>query len=379
MNYIEREKNRSYFDDILSFFGLSEKPTEKDPFCNPTENLEYRESYSHIIPAFFFRTTKCHKKPSKAERKKLRYYYNSTGVILLAKLVIEIAACLMFYVLLLLGSVSFTPSVNLFYSALSDDTVRYAFRTIAVIISTIAVFFAGCRFTDLSPTRLVKSCRAISTGDIVICFMTGIFFAGLSNLMSFSVPSACGGYMPSAMHLEKNWMTAAITALFSCVVVPVTDGLIFRGVVLKNLSRASQRFGIIMSALLCALATCSLPAVIPAFFMSVLLGSMTVKHNSMIPSILIHMTVNFSCMIISVYSTFAWGSGDTIIKVWTMITLVVGGIFAAVRIAKDPLPKNKPEQHRRTLPVALSSVFIVLLFPVYVFTSLVGILYFMYL
>ena len=374
MSYMQREQ-----EDLFSFFELGEIPTEKDPFCNSTENTAYRESYSDVIPAFFFRDTKCSKKPTKAERKKLRYYYNSTGVILLAKLIIEISACLMFYVLLILSAVSFTPSVNLFYSALSDDTVRYAFRTIAAVISTASVFFAGCRFTGLSPAKVVKSCPVISTGDVIICFMTGMFFAGLSNLMSFSVPSACGGYMPSAMHLEKNWMTAAITALFVCVIVPVTDGLVFRGLVLKNLSRASQRFGIIMSAVLCALATCSLPAMIPAFLTSVLLGSMTVKHNSAVPSVLIHMAVNTSSMIISVYSTFAWGSGETIIKVWTMITLVIGGVFTAVRIAKDPLPKNKPEQRRRSLPVALSSVFVVLLFPVYVFTSLVGLLYFMYL
>ena len=90
MSYMQREQ-----EDLFSFFELGEIPTEKDPFCNSTENTAYRESYSDVIPAFFFRDTKCSKKPTKAERKKLRYYYNSTGVILLAKLIIEISVLIM--------------------------------------------------------------------------------------------------------------------------------------------------------------------------------------------------------------------------------------------------------------------------------------------
>ena len=112
--------------------------------------------------------------------------------------------------------------------------------------------------------------------------------------------------------------------------------------------------------------------------MSLLLCSITVKYNSVIPSVLIHMAVNTSSMIISVYSIFAWDQSELLMRVWTIITLVLGGVFTFIRLIREPLPKNKPEQRRRALPVLLTSAFVILLFPLYALTSLAKLLYFMY-
>jgi len=373
MNYSETNS-----EELFDRFEENEMPDEKDPFCNQTENRSFRESYSHVIPAFFFRTEKCRKKPSQYERKRLRYFYNITGTLLMAKLFIEAASLLVFYILMFLFAFALSPNLNFYYSALSDETIKYAFRIIAVIVSSGSVFFAGCRFSELKPARLLKGKGTIKTGDVVLSFMTGMFVAALANIITFSFPFSPTAYMPSAMYIEKDWTLVAAAALCNCIVIPAADGLIFRGLALKNLSRASQRFGIITSSLLCALATCSLPAMLPAFLMSLLLCSITVKYNSVIPSVLIHMAVNTSSMIISVYSIFAWDQSELLMRVWTIITLVLGGVFTFIRLIREPLPKNKPEQRRRALPVLLTSAFVILLFPLYALTSLAKLLYFMY-
>ena len=51
-------------------------PTEKNPFCNYSENSSYKESYSDVIPTFFFRNNQLSLKPSRYESAKLRYFYN---------------------------------------------------------------------------------------------------------------------------------------------------------------------------------------------------------------------------------------------------------------------------------------------------------------
>ncbi|WP_044975029.1 CPBP family intramembrane glutamic endopeptidase [Ruminococcus sp. HUN007] len=364
--------------DLFERFETGEVPDEKDPFCNQTENRDFSESYSHVIPSFFFRNEKCRKKPSSYEKRKLRYFYNITGILLISKLFIEIASLLLFSIIMALLAYFLSPGLNFFYSALSDETIKYAFRIIVVIISSGSVFLAGCRFSELKPAHLLKGCRTVRTSDIILCFMTGMFVAALSNIITLSYPFQSGTYMPSALYIDRDPILVAAAALCNCVVVPLADGLIFRGIALKNLSRASQRFGIITSSMLCAFATCSLPAMLPAFLMSLLLCSTTVKYNSVIPSVLIHMAVNISSMLISVYSVFAWDQGELLVRVWTIITLVLGGIFTFIRMIKEPLPKNKPEQRRRSLPILLTSVFVILLFPLYALTSLAKLLYFMY-
>ncbi len=365
-------------DDIFSDYDAEEIPSEHNPFCNSTENSQYAESYSKVLPAFFFRTERCGRKPYSYEKKQLRHYYNMTGIILAAKLFIEIAACFFFYILMFLCAYSVSPSMSMYYSALSDTTVKYAFRIIAITLSTASVFFAGCRFSSFPPQKLMKKCGPVKTADVIISFMTGMFIAALQNIITLSNPHLNGEFGFAGVPLSRDIRMITVVVLYTCIVVPVSEGLIFRGIALKNFSRASQRFGILASSFFCALSTCSFTAMFPAFLMSVLLSKMTVKYNTVIPSILIHITVNLSGMIISVYGALAWNSDLLIMKIWTVITLVLGGLSAFAMLFRHPLPKIKPEQRRRTLPVLMTSVFPVLLIPLYILTSVLKVLYFMY-
>lgn len=365
-------------DELFTGYESERLPSETDPFCNDTENSLYSESYSRILPAFFFRTAKCGKKPSRYEKKNLRYYYNTSGIILASKLFIEAASCAVFYIFMFLCSTAFTSSQSLYYSALSDETIKYSFRILAAIISTASVFFAGCRFSSLSPGSLMKKCDKIKTTDIVICFMTGLFISGLSNVIIFSEPHLTSEFGYSIINPGKDILQITAGALYTCIVVPVTEGLIFRGIALKNFSRASQRFGILTASFFCALSTCSFPSMIPSFLMSIVLCGLTVRYSSVIPSILLHIAVNFCGMTISVYNSLVWGNDITLIKTWTIITLAAGGIFVIISIIKLPLPSIKSEQRRRGIPLLISSPFAVLLIPLYICSALAEILYFMY-
>ena len=344
--------------ELFADYECMEIPSEYNPFCNSSENISFNENYSHILPAFFFRNKKCRKKPSYYEKKNLRYFYNTTGVILTAKLMVEISACLIFYIIMFLCSYSLTSSLNVYYSVLSDSTVRYAFKTIVVIIATLSVFLAGCRFSVIPPSGLLKKCESLKTTDIVLFFMAGLFAYSLQNtaVLFDMQDNPVNPY-------EKDITQIVMVTICNCLVIPVSDGLIFRGIVLKNLSRASQGFGIIASSFLCAISSCSFSSMIPAFVLSVILSKLTVKSNTIIPSVLIHITVNISNAVIFIYSTLMWDSDLIITKIWTIITLVTGGIFAFILAVKHPLPKINALQRRRTLPLFFTSVFIILMIP----------------
>lgn len=365
-------------DELFSGYENAEIPSEKDPFCNPTENSSFSESYSHILPAFFFRNEMCRKKPSKLEKSNLRYFYNTTGAILAAKLFIEAALCLIFYILMFLVSYLMSSSLSMYYSVLSDATVRYAFRSVTLIASTASVFFAGCRFTALSPAGLLKKSSGIKTFDTIEFLMAGLFASALSNAVRLISPGLTGESDYSGFITDSSIMQTAIAVIYTCIVVPVTEGLVFRGLVLKNFSRASQGFGIIITSMFCALATCSFHAMLPAFITSLILCRLTVKCSSVVPGIVIHMVINLSNAVISVYGTMAFESDVFVTKIWTVIILVLGGIFAFITAVRHPLPKIRPHQRRRTIPVFLSSVLPVLLIPAYILTSVAKLFIFLY-
>lgn len=360
------------------FSCYDEIPTEYDPFCNSTESQMYRENYSHVIPTFFFRTAPSSRKPSLYEKKKLKYFYNTTGILLSAKLIIEAASCILFYIIMFLCSFLQTHSLSLYYSALSDATVRYSFMTISVILSVSSVFLSGCRCSYISPERLLKKNKAVKTSDVILFFMTGIFIMSLQNISDISVSHFLGKNVGGG-NFSDDTRQMIIIALYTCIVVPVSSGLIFRGIALKNLSRAGQRFGILASSFLCALSSGKLTELIPCFLMSVMLSKLTVKYDTVTPSIFIHMTINICCTIIAVYGSVMSDTGVLIKQVWTATAFIFGGIFAVAYMIKEPLPKSTPAQRKRTVPLFAGSIFIILLIALYILAGTVEIFRFMYL
>ena len=370
--------NSNFTSDTL-FKIYDDTPTETDPFCNYTEYDNFNESYSEVIPTFFFRDKKCSIKPSSYEKKKLRYFYNITGLLLSAKFIIEISIFLLFSIITFLISFSFTSSLSLYSASFSDYTIQYSFKTISLIISTLSVFFAGCRYSSLKPADLIKSKVKLKTEDVIFFFMAALFVISIQNICNMSFSYLTGDYNSYGLHLKKDILHIVSAAIYTCIVIPVSDGLIFRGIMLKNLSRVSQHFGIIMTSILCALSTVRFQNIIPAFLLSLLMAKLTVKCNSVTPSIIINIITNISSMIISVYGIYAWNSDTTITKLWTAITFITGGFFAAVSILKYPLPKSNKLQKKRTLPLFLTSVFILLIFILYITAASANLLKSLYL
>jgi membrane protease YdiL (CAAX protease family) len=363
----------------MIFSDYNEIPSEHNPFCNDTENTEFNESYSHIVPSFFFRNQACQKKPSRFEKKKLRYFYNITGIILSSKLIIEVSFCLLFFLILFLCSMTFTKSASLYYSVLSDTTVKYAFRAMAALLSTFSVFFAGLRFSHLSLAGIAGKAKGIKTLDTVIYFITGLFITALHNGITIIFDGINSSNALCSIKLENDITQIVMVCLYTCIVVPVTEGLIFRGFTLKNLSRASQWFGIGACSFLCALSTCDPVSMLPAFFMSMLLSFITIKHNSIIPSVLIHFTINLCNMLIVIYNSLVWGSDILITRVWTIVTIFLGMIAAIILMIKSHAPRIRSVQWRRTFPLFTTSAFIIILIAAYIGASLIRFLTFMYL
>jgi len=105
-------------------------------------------------------------------------------------------------------------------------------------------------------------------------------------------------------HLFTGWFSinaavVTLTAVYACIGAPVTEELMYRGFVMKNLSRVGQRFGIIMSSLLFGLMHANVGQFIFAFIMGIFFAHIDVKHNSIIPSIIVHSFANTYSTVVS--------------------------------------------------------------------------------
>ncbi len=342
-----------------------EIPTERNPFCNDTETSSYNEEYSHIIPGFYFRNTQCSLRPLKYEKSRLRYFYNITGIILISKILLFAAVFILLTMFALFCSYSDTLSSHSFYYLLVNKSVRYGVAVISSIISTIIVCTAGCRFSEFSFSDLFRSNHNSRTQEIIYFFMTGIFISSLYSVISSVSYELSGIDLSHTVKYTSDIKQILIIFIYTCIIVPVSDGLIYRGIALKNLSRASQRFGIYMSSILCALSCGNIINLIPCLLLSVLFSKMTIKYNTVLPSIIIHIVLNTCNTVINIYKDIFWNSDIFISRLWTIITLASSALFVAYCLIKEPSPKNTAQQKKRTLPIFLGSPSFIILIAIY--------------
>jgi len=374
--YDEPIAENIFSDEMLS--DSDRIPSEKDPFCNETEEISYNEDYSHIVPGFFFRNQKCDLKPDRSEKSKLRYFYNLTGVLMISGIFIFTAVFVLVILLALLFSYAFNMSSHSFRYILKDDIVLFSSAAIAAAVSVPAVCRAGCRFSEISFSGLFRNKRAPETKDIICGIMTGLFLISLGNTVSMILEYFTGCTFVHSVTYRADIRQILIVFIFRCLIIPFSQGIFFRGIALKNMSRASQKFGMYYVSMLCALISFSAVEMIPVFFISLMLSRITIKYDTVIYGIIIHTVINSCDLLINMYGDVFMDSDVFVTKIWTIITLTAGAVFAAYFVIKERSPRMKPEQFRRTVPVALTSFFLYIAVLLCAFITAAGTVSFIY-
>ena len=159
----------------------------------------------------------------------------------------------------------------------------------------------------------------------------------------------------------------AVMVMYTCIVAPVTEELLMRGFVLKNLCRVSQRHGIFLSALLFGILHENIPQFLFAFPLGILLAYITIRHNSVVPAIAVHVAVNTMqtvLLILEQYLPQQYASKVYII--YTLAVLLLGSIVFVVTIMTERLPAVTPHQSMRGWRIYIMSPLLWLLVAVHI-------------
>ena len=132
--------------------------------------------------------------------------------------------------------------------------------------------------------------------------------------------------------------------------------MLFRGMLLKVFSRANQRFGIFATAIFFGIAHGNLPQFILAFTLGIFLAHITLKHNSIVPAIVVHIFVNTFSTVFGLVSDI--NNTISFISLVILFTLTLVGFIMLIVFRSDGnrLPAPTPQQHRRGRFVAISSM-----------------------
>jgi len=110
------------------------------------------------------------------------------------------------------------------------------------------------------------------------------------------------------------------------VATPLLEQWAYQGVFLKFLSRYDRRFGLLMVAFFYAFAHGSIAEFVPAFFLSLILGYVTLHYRSIYPAIIMHISLNLYFILMALLP-----ANLGIISIILVFALFIGAIYILVK------------------------------------------------
>lgn len=352
-----------------------------DPFDNPTENRAYNYNYSDIAPQTEAENCELTYKPLYDEKRRIKHFYNIAGggiaVHFILSFVIANALNLVIAVIIMgIKNISFSE-----YMAgkgydiseyMTTTSINPAINILTFLISNLLVFFIGIKISGIKFNSLFKTenLTVIKVFQYVVIGLFLQFIAGFAvSLLSNLMPGTDLIGKSDTVITVTSQRTILLSVFYSCIVAPITEELFFRGFVMKNFSRVSQRFGILMSALFFGLSHGNISQFALAFMLGIFMGYIDIKHNSIIPSILVHFTANTVATLSTLTASYASPeSTEYAATSYALTGLAFIGLIAFIFFCKkNTFPKAAIAQNFRCKNIAFKSIGTVAALAIYIF------------
>ena len=338
------------------------------PFANPTEEPDYSPDYRMIAPELDTPQSYLPLLPSPNEAARIRRYFSLTFLTMifgfLAAMTVHTALSLLISVILQQVDLRAVGELPQNYSSIrslyfNDSSLSYAVTLISFLIGNLTAFLVGCKLTGIR-TRDCFRTRALRAPNLISYMLLGLWIqlvtGHLAQWVQILMKQLGVRSFAPQITVSGSMHRTAVLALYCCVVAPVTEELLMRGLVLKNLCRVSQRLGIVLSALLFAVMHENVPQMLLAFPLGVLLAYITIRHNSVTPAICVHICVNTVEFLMQLGNEYLpTRTFSTVNMVYTLGILLIGAVIFSLTLLTERLPVPTPHQSMRGWRIVCSS------------------------
>ena len=325
--------------------------------------------------------------PDDSERKEIRKRYNKAALVLIINMLI-------FNAVGICGAIILTA---VFGRQIWDNQLfNKLFSCCTPILSECAAIASGVKIFKLNFKPMIN--RSGYTGGTVIKLIT--LCLGLQTAASL-LASIIGmilehfGLEGRTAELEPTTSLPAnlFMYFYACLLGPVLEELLYRGVLLQSMRKYNERFAIFLSALIFGLMHQNYQQFILGFIVGIPLAVVTIKCGSLLPAIFTHIIMNTTATLSSCWLQYACPdyyeaalNGSTAVPELTaggMIAvlfllvfrygfMLAGFIVGIVLLVKGKhMSRPTPAGKARTLPIFITSVCWWIVFAAYAFLNFV--------
>ena len=145
------------------------------------------------------------------------------------------------------------------------------------------------------------------------------------------------------MSMGNQLLINIFNVVYSILLAPLFEELIFRGLILEKLKPYGTRFAILTVSILFALFHGNLPQTVPLFFFSIVLCKMTLRSESIYPAIITHIIFNT----IGTVTSFISNIYIAALIGWVMIIFMGYALIKVIKyLRKHPFKNREKEAWR---------------------------------
>lgn len=348
--------------------ALSEMPDPKDPFNNPTEYHDYNDDYSEVLPPIKTPAYKISLEPDYAERQKIKHFYAIGGWCAVLQFAASTFAAVVIVLIirtLLEGQNPDADNVSI-TTYMKGSSILTSLNMLIYIAANVGCAMIGFKMAGVKASSLVKT-RDYDVGKAIQYCTAAMFIWLVSVYISLGVEDIFTkyGYSTEVQDMDGYAVTKlgfVISIVYTCIIAPVTEEFFFRGMLLKVFSKANQRFAVFATAVFFGLAHGNLPQFLLAFLLGIFLAHITLKHGSIIPSIVVHIFVNTFVTVMGELDLS--GDMELVLNLSLEALAAFGLLMLLIFRSKDKLPATTPAQSKRGFAIAKTTVGVVAAFTI---------------
>lgn len=174
------------------------------------------------------------------------------------------------------------------------------------------------RFTGVSGKDIAGGTAASFFGQTAAAF--------LISVLSLMFADKAQDIVQSVITAKTSLAANIIMYTYVCLLGPVIEEILFRGIILESMRQYNERFAIVFSSLIFGLMHCNIPQAVNGFIVGLVLGTLYVRSGSLIPSSAVHIIMN---TVTSLLSVMLYSDSGMLDKVMSGSTDGLGGLAAA--------------------------------------------------
>ena len=338
-------------------------PDKMNPFDNPTEYPEFSSDYSDIMPELDAPDCTIPLEPEITERRKIRRFYSVGGWCVLGQFFISnlLSYAIIYILRMVISSVNTGADMETISIYMESSSIFAAVNMLVFLIANVGIAFMGMKMARIPKNQLVRT-RNFSFGKAIQYCLIAFFLWELSAIVAGAIDNIFVqyGYTTDVMDMDGIAVTGtgfAVMTIYTCIIAPITEEIFFRGMLLRAFSRTNQRFAVFATAFFFGISHHNIPQFVLAFIMGIFLAHITLKHNSVIPAVIVHIFTNTMSTLISVIEESA---GYIFTSMLILVISLMGFFLLCVFRENNKIPATTPAQSRRGFALAKSSVMFII-------------------